>query len=324
MIDLDGKLATYLTAVNGEDPELLVIWSKIAPEKAAAYADKMPAPQRKSVSADELAGDDKSGIIEKDERKSIISVKGDQENSIIEEGEQKSFISVKSERQNSIIENGDRKSNLSEGAGHGNGLDGFEVIDRAPDAQIPDEDTMNERKAKLLTIKANLDRVVHAYTGHTNSEEYNRMLRKLTDVINAEDPEQFAKLSTELGEEARKYLDHTGVKTARHTNSEIRRKCAFLIMSYTDDPLYANYVKRANQKRSGDDQITTAQLENMPGVGAPAPASRTRVSIHDLADEQREAEGRKGRDRRSVRSLPESGEKELPESEERKSTSSKK
>ena len=110
-------------------------------------------------------------------------------------------------------------------------------------------------------------------------------------VLVENDPAKYAEYKDELGEEARKYLDHTGLKKAKHPNSEVRRKCAFLLMAYTDHPLFGNYIKLANQKRAEEDQVSLNSLKNMPGVGAPAPVDRTRISIKDLADEQQAEDG---------------------------------
>ncbi len=164
----------------------------------------------------------------------------------------------------------------------------------------PELQAMNAEKVKFGIIKSNLDKVAHAYTGHTNSGEYNRMVQKLNELTEENDPDQFVRLRGELGEEARKYLDHTGLKKASHSNSEIRRKCAFLLMAYTEHPLYEHYAGEANKKRSDEYKISLNKLDSMPGVGAPA-AERNRVNIQDLAHEQQIAEGGAGRAHRPHR-----------------------
>ncbi len=178
--------------------------------------------------------------------------------------------------------------------------DDFEVIDE-PELDIPTLHDMAEEKEKLFVIKWNLARVEKAYSGHTNTGFYNRLTEKLQQTFNAQDQEEYAELRKELGETAREYLDHTGLKKASHTNSEIRRKCAFLLMALTDDPMYANYVALANKKRSDEDKISLDVLENMPGVGKEIKEKKTRVSIHDLADEQNIEDGKQPKESRSPR-----------------------
>ncbi len=300
--ELDEKLGTYIASVNGEDPDMLAIWAKFNPEKAAMYADKMPAP-RKEEAKEEVKEDVKDNNIINEQQKDVI-VNNDNKEIIIENNEKNEQIidnNEKNEKNEQIFENNEIKTdaNIIENdniieediieAGD-NDLDEFEVIE-APQKELPDEETMTAEKEKLMTIKANLDRVVRAYAGHTNTPEYNRMLGKLDLLLGENDPAKYAEYKDELGEESRKYLDHTGLKKAKHPNSEVRRKCAFLLMAYTDHPLFGNYIKLANQKRAEEDQVSLNSLKNMPGVGAPAPVDRTRISIKDLADEQQAEDG---------------------------------
>ena len=155
----------------------------------------------------------------------------------------------------------------------------------------------NIEKEKFNIIKSNLEKVEHAYLGHTNSDEYNAMLQKLDLVIQEPAPDRYAQLKTELGEAAKAYLDHTGLGKAVHSNSETRRKCAFLLMAYSGNEAYNDYATRANRDRNEEYKISVNALEDMPGVGMPAPARRNRISIAELNGQQA-AEAGAGRNRR--------------------------
>ncbi|MCR5129702.1 MAG: hypothetical protein K6B69_16550 [Lachnospiraceae bacterium] len=123
------------------------------------------------------------------------------------------------------------------------------------------------------------------------------MLQKLDLVIQEPAPDRYAQLKTELGEAAKTYLDHTGLGKAVHSNSETRRKCAFLLMAYSGNEAYNDYATRANRDRNEEYKISVNALEDMPGVGMPAPARRNRISIAELNGQQA-AEAGAGRNRR--------------------------
>lgn len=294
--DLDAKLSVYLNMVNGEDPDMLSVWAKINPEKAAVYADKMPAPKKEEVHANE-----EENVIHVNENAGNVNENADNDhNEIIIENNVHDDHVNENENAGNINENaGNVNENENAGNVNENAHENEQV--QIPDGRIAEVGIMNAQKEKFMVIKANLGRVVHAYLGHTNSEEYNRMIRKLGELTEANDPDRFAELRGELGEQARKYLDHTGLGKASHPNSEIRRKCAFLIMAYADHPLYAHYAERANNKRSEEHKISFNTIDNMPGVGAPAPLERNRVNINELANEQQIAEGGAQRERRGRR-----------------------
>ena len=185
---------------------------------------------------------------------------------------------------------------------------GFEMLDKPEGVILTAEETQSE-KDRLAIIKENLDRVERAYAGHTNSTEYNRMTGKLNDLLHAQDPAEYATLKSELGEEARKYLDHTGLKVAKHDNSEIRRKCAFLLMAYTDDPYYGNYATKANEKRSEEDKISVQKLTSTEGIGKrKADSVRNRRSLHDLIEDENAANAKNSNEQKhSGRSAQEKG-----------------
>ncbi len=73
-------------------------------------------------------------------------------------------------------------------------------------------------------------------------------------------------------------------------------------MAYTDDPLYANYASRANADRSDEHKISVNALENLPGVGRPAPTDKKKTNIVNLIDEQQYDEGGAKKEARPRRS----------------------
>ncbi|MCR5129551.1 MAG: hypothetical protein K6B69_15790 [Lachnospiraceae bacterium] len=140
---------------------------------------------------------------------------------------------------------------------------------------------------EFSVIAENLEAMKKAYMGHKNSVEYNNMITALQKVTEADSDAAYCDAKKELGDAAAKYLKHTKLGKADHENSEVRRKCAFLLMALTDHEDYADFEKRANAIKNRKDEahrIDVEKLKKMPGIGAENP--KKRISLDKLMEKE--------------------------------------
>ncbi len=200
-------------------------------------------------------------------------------------------------------------------------LKAFAVV--APDvvetAKAEAERELRERRTKefnedlkdLKTIEENFGAVGKSYIGHTNSEEYNKMMEALKTATASKSWEELKKNKEILAERTKEYLDHTGLGKASifHKNAETRRKLAFYTLHKSNSPerpFFDSYLASANQVRSRSHRISIAALKNLPGIGKPLGGVRE-INAGDLMNKMGVHEGGKETHQRKVQTVVQPG-----------------
>ncbi len=137
---------------------------------------------------------------------------------------------------------------------------------------------------KLIALKEKFATVSKAYFGHFNGTEYQNMVDKLDTIKDVRTEDDLKHLKDDLGSLAKTYLDHTGLDAASksHPNAEIRRLCAFDLLSLTDRKTYDQYFVRANKVREGADKLTQEKLDAMHS----GELGKNKTSLDDLIREE--------------------------------------
>ncbi len=142
-------------------------------------------------------------------------------------------------------------------------------------------------KSELESVKDMLESVNKAYFNHDNSPEFNKMVDMVKKAAGAANKTEYDNMKSDLVKAATDYLDHTGLERASkyHSNSEMRRLCAFrIIASEGDIDTIFDYITKANNLRKGEDQITKERLDKLVIKGG-----KEKVSAKDLLKEDKDA-----------------------------------